>query len=253
MEQNDPSTDPFETAKAVQFLRDRIHAFASFAVKYGVNRDWANQRLNRMGAPVITGTATYQLNVPITGVFGKTVTASSRAEAMEKFAQHATRVSDAGVIDGTDCDRVFEVAIGDGAPVFYSGPEDFQDAYTGTVPGTVANQKDAIRSMLMEGVSEQGWVLHYANLAADDMGVEPLPNLVGHTVQVPVSGTASITVETFEGSDPDAIQRAATARLRRAGVVTVKPDEIGLAFTRPGSEAMGLKLVDEDDDNDMPI
>lgn len=243
--------DAFAEAQKAAILRQQITQYATNSVEYGhVDRDWVNTRLNRMGAEPVTGKAKYQINVPIDGSYGTTITASSRTEALEKFALITAGVVAAGQIRPTHCgEGVYGVTLTGGAPVFFSGPED-PDVYDeGPMPG-LADLRVYIRAMLMEGVTEQGWGWGYARQAADAMGLEALPQLETRTVQVPVSGMTTVDVAVFAGADDEAVQRATAGVMSRSKAVYVQPEEIGTALlSRPAaSETMGLTLVDDDDD-----
>lgn len=241
--------DAFAEAQQAEVLRQKLSQVAAGAVAYGnVDRDWVNERLVRLGASPVTGQAQYKINVPITGNYGTTVTASSRVEALEMFTKYAERVAAAGQItDGHHCQGVYGVQLTGEVPTFFSGPQD-PEPYVGTVPGLDA-LKAGIRRMLMDGVTEQGWGHSHAVHAIEIMGLEPLPELVHKTVTVPVSGTAQLTVNVFQGDDDQAVQSATTAWMGRAKQVIVTPDEIGLAFApRPDASESGFKIVDEGDD-----
>lgn len=236
--------EAFAEAQQAELLRQKLSHLAAAAVAYGVDRDWVNGRLVQLGAAPVTGQAQYKINVPITGNYGTTVTANSRTEALEKFAQYAERVAAAGQItDGHYCQGVYGVQLTGDAPSFFSGPQD-PEPYNGTVPGLDA-LKAGIRRMLMDGVTEQGWGhSHAVGQAIDVMGLEPLPELVQKKVTVPVSGTAQLTVNVFEGAD-EAVQRAAVAAVARSKQIMVSPDEIGVAF-EPRPDASGFKIVDDE-------
>lgn len=211
-------------------LRDMIYDYVSDAVIYGnVNKEWANTWLARLGANTLQGKNEYRLNVPIVGVYGRRVTASSRAEALKLFNEHVERVAAAGKItaDGS-YDNVYHVTFPNAGaasqPEFFSGPED-PDTETPELTGD--ELKAQIRAMLREGVAEQGWDHSYANRALENMGLEPLPALVKKMVDVPVMGTATIGVRVFEGDDPNAVAEAAVARLRRYPKAVVSVVEVG--------------------------
>ncbi len=237
--------DAYAEATQAQKLREVLTSYAQGAVKYGnVDRDWINDWLMRLGADPVTGYAEYRINTPITGLYGKTISASTRGEALEKFKKHMACVQNAGKIDPNYSGRVYAVEF-DGEPTFFSGP---QDPPTGKVDKEIGvdGLKAGIREMLMRGVTEQGWGHKWALDASDAMGLEPMPALVHRTVSVPVSGTAEVTVPVFEGDGPVDVQAAATAAVARMQLVSVKPDEVGAVMSaRDGS--MGLTLVDEDE------
>jgi phage host-nuclease inhibitor protein Gam len=242
--------DAFAEAQQAEDLRRSITERTTAAVKYGhVDRDWANGWLDRLGVELVTGEAQYKINVPIVGSYGTTVTATSRTEALEKFNQYAAKVAAAGqVTDGQHCQGVYNIELVTGAePVFFSGPQDPDPQTPAKTPGLDA-LKDGIRQMLKQGVTEQGWGITYAADALDAMGLPPLPLLEYRTVNVPVSGTAQVTVAAFVGDEDEKVQRVAAGAMRRTKQVVIEPDEIGTAFaSRPDtSEAMGLKLIDED-------
>jgi len=124
-------------------------------------------------------------------------------------------------------DSVYQVAFPSAEVSFASGPED-PPATSDDVPDLEGTRK-AIRAMLMEGVTEQGWGHSYAADAAVDMGLEPLPPVIGRTVKVPVSGTVNLHVMVFEDATDDDVQRVAASTMKRIGSVSMKPDEIGTA------------------------
>jgi len=233
--------DAYTEAVIADELRKKITAWTAKAVAAGIDRDWANAWLRTLGAEQVTGSSTYRMNVPITGVFGKTVEASTRAEAAEKFLEHVQRIAAAGQItDHGHCDNVYEVKFHQDPPVtaaditFYAGPED-PEPNTEPVPDLGAF-KDAARKMLIEGVSAQGWSYLYAKKAVTDLGLEELPALQYRTLQVPVSGTYQVQVRVFEGSDDAVVQRAAASQVRRAGAVVIKPEEMGDAVAAPADQ-----------------
>jgi len=243
--------DPFAEAQKAESLRQQITQYAAAAVRYGrVDRNWVNTWLVRLGAQPIPGGAKYQINMPVTGVFGKTVYASTRAEALEKFNQEVGRVAAAGQITDGKCDNVYDVQFLGWVPTFFSGPEDLPES--DTVPGLDA-LKDDIRRMLKQGVSEQGWGHSYAVDALATLGLAPLPALVHKTVSVPVGGVARLDVNVFEGDDDEVVQAAAASVMARTKMINIKPDEVGMVFApRPGSD-MGLNLVDDDGDVEDPF
>ena len=208
----------------VETLRSAITQYATNAVKHGVDRDWVNGKLTELGAKPVTGRSEYRMNVAVTGVYGWRCKASSRAEALERFNEQVNRVALAGKItaDGS-YDNVYDLAV-TGEPTFYSGPEDPADSVE-PVPGLDA-LKVGIRDMLKAAVAGKGWGYAWAQDALRTMGLPELPEMGYRTVQVPVSGMASVTVRAFEGDD---VQDAARAALSGDGQVLVVPDEIGMA------------------------
>jgi hypothetical protein len=253
MENSDnEASDAFAEAQQAAKLREAISAYAAGAVKYAnVDRDWANSQLVRLGADPISAAAEYQINIPITGNYGTTVVATSRIEAMKKFEGYVQNILDKGEVRSTSHGQgVFNVALNsDAGPAsFFAGPQDPPPA-SDKVPGLDA-LKDGIRAMLKQGIVEQGWGYHHATSALDIMGLDPLPELTNKTVSVPLSGTAQLVVPVFEGDGDEAVQSAAAAKLGRMGEVIVKPEEIGWIVVSRSSESMGLKLVDEDGEED---
>lgn len=240
----------FADAQAADKLRQQITEYAANAVHYGrVSRDWVNAQLARLGAKPVTGVARYQINTPITGSYGTTVIAENRADALAKFNTYAAEVAHTGqVISNSYGQGVYNVQFTGEEPVFFSGPQDPPEATDGTELD-LDGLRAAIRKMLMTGVTEEGWGYSYAVHATDSMDLEPLPNLHTKTVTVPVTGAAVISVPVFADADDDAVQRAAAAYMGRTAAVTVKPDEIGVAFTpRSNAGGMQMNLVDEGDD-----
>lgn len=245
--------ESYEEAKQAEILRTNIRAYAEQAAYHGnVDRGWINSSLIRLGAEPIEASAYYQVYAPITGVFGKTVKANSRAEATEMFNKAFAKALEAGVVDGGYGARVFQMKENPaaGGVQFHSGPEDTEtDPVLPLLP--LDDLKAAIRNMLKEGVAEHGWGYHYAQDALEHLGLEKLPPLVQKTVEVPVSGTTTVHVQVFEDSDDAQIQRATLAQLSGAKSVHVKPEEMGEAqWARSNGDSMGLHLVDEDDDED---
>ncbi len=240
----------FAEAQQAEALRQQITQRAANAVKYGkVDRDWVNAQLTRLGAEPVTGNAEYRINVPVNGVFGKTIKAASRAEALAIFAQHVARVAVARQItDGYHCDAVYQVEFSNQVPTFFSGPEDVTPVEVDKMPGLDA-LKAGIRQMLKEGITRHGWGHSDAVGALAAVGLEPLPPLECRSVHVPVSGTAQMTVYVFEGDGDEAAQAAAASLVRRMKQVAVTADEVGTAFlSRSGlSETMGLTLMDDDE------
>lgn len=236
--------DAFAEAQQAEALRTMIHEYATAAVQYGrVDRDWVNNQLNRMGAPLVTGSAQYKINAPIDAVYGTTVTANNRAEALEKFKAYFDTVLTAGEVRSDSYGHgVFQVTATGGQPVFFSGPQDID-------PGDelmhLDGLKTAIRQMLKHAVVEQGWRYPAAVAQLDAMGLEPLPKMTTKTVSVPVTGSAQINVRVFEGDGDADVQRASAVFMARAGDVLVKPEEIGLAFT-PRPDVAGFAIVDDE-------
>lgn len=236
-------TNEFADAQQAEALRQKIRTYAGGAIKYNkVDRNWVNQRLNQMGAQLVTSNARYQINVPITGSYGATIVASTRADAMDQFKQRIAKVASAGHVVGSS-HGVYNVEFTGDEPQFHSGPEDIELGEAGPVPG-LDGLKNAIRDMLMVGVAEQGWNHDYAVRAATDMGLESLPTLSMHTVKVPVSGTAVLSVRAF-GDDPDAVQRATAGLLARTQQIAVQPDEIGNVSVVIGTD--GAEAYDDSD------
>lgn len=238
----------FAEAAAAATLRESITKYATNAVVHGaVARDWVNARLSQLGAELVVAPAAYQICTPITGNYGATVTANSRPEALEEFAQYVAAVPGPGKGEfrsGANGQGVYGIQFVEGAETFHSGPEDFQDVGVEPVPG-LDDLKAGIRQLIKDAVSEQGWSVHHAYNQLNHMGLDPLPSRVEKTVLVPVSGTATFYVTVFAGDDDEAVQAAAAGIVRRSGSVVVVPDEIGWVSER-GADAMGLKLVDED-------
>lgn len=217
--------DAYAEAQAAEKLRQQISQHAAGAVKYGVDRDWANGWLGRLGAPGVTGAAEYRMNIPVTGVYGWRCKATSRAAALARFQEQIDRLKNTGKItaDGS-YDNVYGLEFV-GEPTFYSGPED---------PATDAAEaldldglKAAIRDMVKEGVVRQGWNLSYARRALAAMELEPLAAASTRTVKVPVSGFTEVSVTVFDGDGDEVVQDATASVLARAGNVYIKPDEIG--------------------------
>lgn len=240
----------YEQAQQAEMLRQAIAEYANGAVKCGgVDRDWVNAALIRMGAEPVTGTVQYRLMFPITAMLGKTIAAKTRAEALAAFDKYVQYTLKHAQIDGSHGIRAFQVAASDGETggkaVFYSGPMDVE------VPDelpvlTLDELKNAIRVFLKDGVAEHGWGYPYAVDALANLGLDPLPPLVNKTVEVPVTGMTTLNVTVFEGDDDDAVQRATTAKLTGAKSLNVKPEEMGEAvWARSTGEAMGLHLVDD--------
>lgn len=232
--------DAYTEALQAQDLRDKLTDYATRATEHGVDRDWANAWLRRLGATQITGTAEYRMNVPITGSYGWRCKASSRAEAAKRFLEQVQRVASQGkiVADGS-YDNVYDVKFDEPVTpadiVFYAGPEDPAESDE-PVPGLDA-LKVEIRKMLMEGVSQKNWGYWYAQKALRDMGLDELPARVNHTVSVPVAGVARVTVQVFEGDETAEIQKAAAAMVAgMGGHVTVQAEEVGDAVLDEDAE-----------------
>jgi len=228
--------DAYTEATIAEDLRTNITGYTASAVAGGVDRDWANSWLVRLGAQPVTGNATYRMNVPVTGVYGKTVIANSRAEAAQKFLEHVQRVAQAGqVTDHGECDAVYEVKFQEPVTAadvtFFEGPEDPEPS-NDPAPGLDA-LKDGIRKMLMEGVTEQGWSYPRAKRAIAEMGLDALPAILYRSVQVPVSGTHQLTVRVFEGADEETLYRATASHIRRSGLITISPEEMGATVSVP--------------------
>lgn len=245
--QEEETVKDFGEAQQAHELRKQITEYAEEAAYSGVDRDWVNRRLVAIGAQPVTGTAKYQINAPITGAYGTTVTAASRAEALEKFNQYLQNIIDQGEIAGFHYgDGVYYVQSA-GEAQFFSGPEDPPVVDPDNIPD-LAGTREGIRALLKDAVTSQGWGYSYAASALEDMGLEPLPKLVPRTVQVPVSGTAQMKVMVFEGDDDEAVRKAVQGHIRSTGSVSVVPDEVGAPFTDRSdlAESMGLKIVDDE-------
>lgn len=220
----------------MQTMRTLLHEAARNAVYYGdTDKNWANSWLARLGAETINVKSEYRINVPITGVYGRRITASSRAEALRVFQSHVERVAKAGKItaDGS-YDNVYKVALNPAAGdvQFYSGPEDADTE--AALELDEDGLKQQIRAMLREGVSTQSWRLDYANDTLGQMGVDPLPEVVQKTVDVPVMGTATVSVIVFadEQNDADVREKAKKIIAAKPTVKTVVSeigDEIAVA------------------------
>lgn len=236
----------FSEAQEAAAIRGHITVAAANAVlRGGVDRDWVNSRLTRLGASPVTGQAQYQINVPITGHYGTTVTAGSRTEALEKFNRYAQAVADAGQLRASHCgEGVYGVQFTDAEPVFYSGPMDYIPEGDGKVPGLDA-LKDGVRSLLKHGITDQGWGYTYAQSTLAELGLPPLPDVTVRPVSVPVTGIASVNVLAFEGDDDEAAQQAAESLVARSKSIVVKADEVGSAFV--SREGMQMNLVDDDE------
>lgn len=230
MESTPATQDAFDEAQQEQQLREKISNAGSNAVNYGhLDRDWVNNWLTRLGATPITGEAEYRINQPITGLFGRTIKANSRTEALARFNAEVTAVTRAGkIVHHQSYNNVYRVTFADTEPTFHSGPEDVAPA-ADVITG-LDNLKAAIRTMLREGVTEQGWSYRGAQQVLEAMGLEKLPERVTRKVQVPVSGMTELTVSVFDEDGDEGVQRSAAAAMRRQdSLVTVKAEEIGVA------------------------
>lgn len=232
--------DAYTEALQAQDLRDKITDYATRATKHGVDRDWANEWLRRLGANQITGTAEYRMNVPLTGSYGWRCKAGSRAEAAQRFLEQVQRIASTGKItaDGS-YDNVYDVHFNEPVTaadvVFYAAPEDPAES-TEPVPGLDA-LKVEIREMLMEGVSQRNWGYRYAQQALRAMGLDELPARVNHTVSIPVSGVTRVTVQVFEGDLAEVIQKAAASKVAQLGSsLVVQPEEVGEAVLDEDAE-----------------
>lgn len=223
-------TIDFDEAVQVQTLRGTLSHCADNAATYGtVSRTWLNEQLAAVGAPLITqGDNTYQIFVPVTGAYGTTVTAPSRAEALERFQRYAARVLEAGeLLTGRHGQGIFNLKADEsaGGVQFQSGPEDPEAVEAPAMD--LETFRAAARKMLMDGISQHGWGVAYANKAADKLGVGPLPTLESRTVQVPVTGKTNITVLVFAEASEEELTSAARAKVAQIGSVMVTPDEVG--------------------------
>jgi peptidoglycan hydrolase-like protein with peptidoglycan-binding domain len=222
--------DAYTEALEADKLRGQLTVATEGAVKHGTDRDWANAWLRKLGAKQITGRSEYRMNVPITGFYGWRTKAGSRAEAAKAFLEQVQRIASQGKItaDGS-YDNVYDVKFAEPVTesdvIFYAGPEDPEDS-TDPVPG-LDELKVQIRKMLMEGVSEQSWGYNYARRTLAAMGLDPMPAYSYKNVEVPVSGTATVSLRVFDDASQDDLQKAAASALRRQGAVSVTPQEIG--------------------------
>jgi hypothetical protein len=225
----------FAEAQEAAKLRGLITEYAAGAVKYGLDRDWVNAQLARLGAEPVKGVSEYRMNVAIEGLYGWRCNAHSRAEALERFNNEVSRVQNAGKINscgvgGRDV-NVYDVSFV-GEPAFYSGPEDATEAVTETLG--LDDLKAGIRSMLKLGVARYDWNYRYANIALAAMGLDALPELTSHTVYVPVAGTAELHVMGFAEDDAAEVQAAAVAKLAKAPSIWIKPSEVGTVTVDKG-------------------
>jgi hypothetical protein len=238
MSENEPTKDAWAEAAAILDLRAQLTTAVTGAVNHGLNRDWANAELAKLGAKPITGRTEYRMNTPITGFYGWRCTATSRAEAADRFREQIQRVAQAGKItaDGS-YDNVYGVHFVNNEVTFYSGPEDVEPSDEAQAM-SLEELGAAIRSMVKRGVSEHGWNLGWAQQALRKMGLPELPNASHRTVAVPVSGTVEMVILAFEGDSDDAVQAAARGAVARSGRVYVQPDEVGTAVvSAPTAEA----------------
>ena len=214
-----------------QKLREQIRAWTWEAVQYGnVDRGWANSWLARLGAETLGNSRSeYRINIPITGVYGRRITANSRADALEQFGTYLSQMLAKGKItaDGS-YDNVYRVTLPEGVELeqaeFYSGPEDPE---TGGPELDLQGLREQIPAMLREGVAAQGWGHTYANQALVAMKLPTLPNIVVKMVDVPVMATTTVQVRAFEGDDDEAVRAAAVAKVRQSPTTNVTVTEIG--------------------------
>jgi len=227
-----PDKDAYTDALIANELREKLNAWTASAVNHGVDSKWANTWLAKLGAPKITSTNEYRMNVPITALLGWRCTATNRAQAAEQFLEHIQAVLSRGSY--TDCTINYGEAVYDMKTtepvtaddvVFYSGPEDTPDTDNPAVG--LDELKTGIRQMLKEGVTQQNWGISYAQNALVDMGLATLPPLHARTVSVPVTGTARITIQGFATDDDEAVRAVVAAKLKRLGSVYLQPEEIG--------------------------
>lgn len=242
--------DAFAEAQKAEVLRQQITTFAAGAVKYGVDRDWVNGQLNMLGAEQVTGQAEYKINIPVTGLYGTTVTAGSQAEARNKFSEIVAQHAAAGLIRTINhCgEGIYDVDFPASQAAFFSGPQDFvatEDAPTLDLAGLRAG----IRQMIMRAIAEHGWGYGHAQHQIQAMGLEKLPTRTRKTIEVPVAGVAQVDVAGFEGDDDESWLRSATHIATGAQRLIVKPQEIGVPFLpRPDGDDVGMTLVDDDDE-----
>lgn len=238
--------DAFAEGQAAEKLRTQLTKSVAGFVSHGGDRDWANAQLVKLGAAPISGTSEYRMNIPITGAYGWRCKANSRAEALERFQQQVTRLTGAGKItaDGS-YDNVYELKFV-GEPVFYSGPEDPDLSAADDLD--LDGLKAGIREMFKQGIAGHGWNVGYATRAIASMGLDPLPSVSAKAVQVPVSGTATVSVMVFEGDDQADVQASAAAALARQGSVYLKPEEIGTVAVPVDADPMAEDVADGDED-----
>lgn len=223
----------FDEFKAATELLDRLTTAARRAIKNGVDKDWANARLNAMGAKTVQLTSTYKVNVPVTALYGVTVQANSREDAEIQFraAYEAMIARGSKMYDGRYWgDNVYRIVADAEAlvnPTFFEGPED-APAEPGPVLG-VDETKAAIRAFLKAAVVEQGWGHSYAQNLLNSLGIETLPELRTRQVTVPVGGTVEIIIRTFDDSTDEDMQKAAASTINRNKHVYVQAEEVGLA------------------------
>lgn len=210
-----------------QTLREQIRAWTREAVECGyVDRSWANGWLARLGAKTLgNGRSEYRINQAITGVYGRRITANSRADALEQFNTYLSQALAKGKItaDGS-YDNVYQLKLAEGTPQFYSGPEDPE---TDGPELDLQGLREQIPAMFREGVSSHGWGHSYANRALIAMELPTLPNIVVKTVDVPVVATTTVQVRAFEGDDDEVVRASAIAKVRQSPTTKVTVTEIG--------------------------
>lgn len=233
--------------EAAQELLDRLtSAAAGAAFDQGADKEWLNPRLVALGAKPITATSTYRINVPMTGLLGMTVEATSRTEATAAFQRRVAALVGRGS-KINDChrygDNVYRIVVDQdalAAPTFYSGPEDPDGEPV--APLSLIELKDGIRQFLRAAVVETSWGYYHANRTLAKMGLDALPKLVRKQVQVSVSGTVGVSVLVYEAAGLEEVQAATAAYMAKNKHVHVQPDEVG--------EAVLVKPEAEDDEDD---
>ena len=250
--ETESADDAFAEAQKVQLLRQKIHTYARGAVECGgVDRDWVNQRLNRIGADLVTGDVQYQINTPIIGNYGTTIVAPNRVTALAKFNEIVEQIVAKGEIRNRNYGQgVYGVKLNPaaGGAQFFSGPEDVVSEESPFQ--TLEAVRAAIRSMIKDAVVEQGWGHYHAERQLEELGLEPLPKLVSRTVQVPVSGMASLHISVYENADDADVQAVTATLMGRMSQVIVSPDEIGSVLSPRPDATLGMTLVDDDDDDE---
>lgn len=241
--------DDFKEAQLAQILRRQISEYATAAVQHGIDRDWVNTRLHHLGAASVTGPARYQINVPVTGNYGTTVTANSRAEALTKFNLYAQQAASRGHVGpgSYHCEGVYGVEFFGAEPVFHSGPKDLDLSDVKDID--LAALREGIRQMIKLAVGGQGWSHGHAVVQLEEMGLEPLPALTTQSVRVPVNGTAQLEVSVFDGASDEEVQATITAAVARYKNLVVTPEEVGAPLLLR-SGGMSMELVDDVEDDD---
>lgn len=190
-----PSADE---GTALAALREIILATAQLAVSNGdIALAWAEKKLPGLGiAAPVASVRSYEVEVPVTGTYRRTVFGSSRANALEDFT-HATTNNPTLRVEA--CTVTAD-------PVFTSGPEDNDGPLPDDAPTTVQATLDKLREVIMYAVIAGPHICVLgAQQALVDFGLAPLPTTKQFVITRPVEATMRTTVNAYDEASAEKV------------------------------------------------